>query len=137
MSGSGEEKLLAVAGKWRDRGGGWLESELHGLASIPASPADQLSVTGWAAVQVHRLLRAPLPIRQIELDLEFGNSHLRVRHSPSLGSQLFGIKVPGTLTFVRDDGAHGQNVDVRINWDQLRNLAMHLVFAPPERDDDA
>lgn len=131
-----DDQVFALNGRWRDRGGGWLESELAGTAGTGADPCGELPVTGFAAIQVQRLLRAPLQLRHIELDLRFGDGHLRVRHSPSLGIQFLGLTVPGTLTTAEPaDGAPGESAEVRLNWDQVRNLAMNLVFAPPGRPD--
>lgn len=136
VSRGDDEQVLTLAGKWREKGRGWLESQLCGLVHTPDEPA-QLPVTGSAAVHVQRLLRAPLQVHRIELDLEFADSYLRVRNSPSLGIQFFGLTVPGTLIAMSSDGAYGESVDVRINWDQVRNLAMNLMFAPPDRADQS
>lgn len=134
VSRGDDEQVLALEGRWREKGGGWLQARLRGLILTPAEPGQQ-PVAGSAAVQVQRLLRAPLQVRRIELDLRFAGSYLRVRNSPSLGIQFFGLTVPGTLSALSPGGAQGENVDVRIHWDQVRNLAMNLVFAPPDRPD--
>ncbi|MGH3794015.1 MAG: hypothetical protein ACRDSP_03920 [Pseudonocardiaceae bacterium] len=129
------EQVITVEGKWREGRDGWLESDLRGATGTGADRPGELPVTGSAAIQVQRLLRAPLQVRHIELDLQVGDGHLRVRHSPSLGIQFLGLTVPGTLTTMLADGAHGESVEVRLHWDQVRNLAMNLVFAPPDRKD--
>ena len=134
VSRGNDDQVFVLEGKWREKGSGWLESQLRGLVHTLGESV-QLPVTGSAAVHVQRLLRAPLQVRRIELDLRFADCHLRVRNSPSLGIQFFGLTVPGMLIAMSPDGAHGENVDVRIDWDQVGNLAMSLMCTPPDRAD--
>lgn len=122
--------VFIVSGKWQEKGGGRLEAELQGLAAA-ANWADQLPATGSAALHVQRLLGVPIQVRRIELDLKFGDSHLWVRHNLRLGIQLLGLDVPGILIVSAADGAHYEEVDVRINPSQIVAMAKDITFIRP------
>jgi hypothetical protein len=133
-TGGGDKQVFTVSGTWWEKGGGRLEAELHGQVST-AEEGEELSVTGSAAVQVHRILGVPIQVRRIELDLRFGSSHLWVRHNLSFGIQLLGLEVPGMLIGMAADGARWEEVSVRINPSQIVTVAKDITFARPDPTD--
>ncbi|MFN2495332.1 MAG: hypothetical protein ABR608_05420 [Pseudonocardiaceae bacterium] len=130
----GDTQVFTVSGRWRGKGGGRLEAELRGLV-VAADRSEELPVTGSAALHVQRILKVPVQVRRIELDLEFGDSHLWVRHNPNFGIQLLGLEVPGMLIVTAADGAHWEEVSVRINPSQIVTVAKDIAFARPDPTD--
>jgi hypothetical protein len=132
--GDGDTQVFTVSGTWHGKSGGRLEAELHGQVTA-ADGDEELSVTGCAAVQVQRILGVPVQVRRIELDLDFGDRHLWVRHNPGFGIQLLGLDVPGMLIVKAEDGAHWEEVSVRINPTHIVTVAKDIAFARPDPTD--
>ena len=128
----GDTQVFTLAGRWREKGGGRLEAQLHGLVAA-AGRSETRSVTGSAAVQVHRILGVPVQVRRIELDIQFDDSHLWVRHNPNFGIQLLGLEVPGMLIVTASDGARWEEVSVRINPAHIVTVAKDITFARPDQ----